>query len=200
MQYCTACQKAIANIVIMDLQGGAVTGSQHLCTACAEQLGVSQPKLPLKFSAEILEDLLDALPDPLAAALKGIPGAGTESFQGGAQGSAAKPGPARPRLTACPGCGLTPADFRAKNRLGCPRCYETYRPELLALLGRIHEAHRHSGRLPGRSAPETAAPDEQILAQLRRKLEDAVRGERYEEAASLRDDLRRAERGEGARP
>jgi len=37
-------------------------------------------------------------------------------------------------------------------------------------------------------------------ADLRRALEEAVRGERYEEAARLRDDLRRAERGEGARP
>ena len=34
------------------------------------------------------------------------------------------------------------------------------------------------------------------LTELRQKLEDAVRGERYEEAAQLRDDLRRAERGE----
>ena len=34
----------------------------------------------------------------------------------------------------------------------------------------------------------------------RASLEEAVRGERYEEAARLRDDLRRAERGEGARP
>jgi hypothetical protein len=188
----------------MDLQGGAVTGSQHLCSACAEQLGISQPKLPLKFSPSILEDLLDALPGALQG---GLPG----SLQGGPHGASAAgkptpaaagtPGaPARQRLAACPGCGLTPADFRAKGRLGCPRCYETYRAELMPLLGRIHEAHRHSGRLPGRAQPETTAPDEQLLAELRRKLEDAVRGERYEEAARLRDELRRAERGEGARP
>ena len=31
---------------------------------------------------------------------------------------------------------------------------------------------------------------------LRKRLEDAVRGERYEEAAQLRDDLRRAERSD----
>ncbi|MBK8100923.1 MAG: UvrB/UvrC motif-containing protein [Planctomycetes bacterium] len=42
--------------------------------------------------------------------------------------------------------------------------------------------------------------DEKNLADLRRRLEEAVRGERYEEAARLRDDLRRAERGERARP
>lgn len=38
--------------------------------------------------------------------------------------------------------------------------------------------------------------EDRALTDLRRRLEDAVRGERYEEAAKLRDDLRRAERGE----
>ena len=61
MQYCTACQTAIATIVIMDLAEGAVTGSQHLCASCAEQLGVAAPKAPPKFSAEILEELLGGL-------------------------------------------------------------------------------------------------------------------------------------------
>jgi protein-arginine kinase activator protein McsA len=40
--------------------------------------------------------------------------------------------------------------------------------------------------------------DPQDLSDLRQKLEDAVRGERYEEAAELRDQLRRAELGEAA--
>ncbi|MBM4062465.1 MAG: excinuclease ABC subunit B [Planctomycetes bacterium] len=173
MQYCTACQKAIATIVIMDLSGGAVTGSQHLCPACAEQLGVAQPKVP-KFSAEILEDLLGSLK--------------------GARGGGRRP------TEACPGCGLTPADFRAKGRLGCPRCYETFRGDLLPLLRRIHEAESHRGRLPGRLCAEPPPPDGSGLADLRRRLEEAVRGERYEEAARLRDELRSAERGEGAKP
>jgi len=176
MQYCTACQTAIATIVIMDLSGGAVTGSQHLCAACAEQLGVAAPKAPPKFSAEILEELLGGL--------KGV------------KVAAGKSG----RLEACAGCGMTPAEFRSKGRLGCPRCYDTFRTELLPLLQRIHEAQGHRGRLPGRVGTLPALPDEKGLADLRRALEEAVRGERYEEAARLRDDLRRAERGEGARP
>lgn len=175
MQYCTACQKAIATTLVMDLTGGAVTGSQHLCAACADQLGVGQPKAPTKFSPEILEDLL-----------------------GGLKGS--KPSALRPRAEACAGCGMTPTEFRTKGRLGCPRCYEVFRHELLPLLTRIHEAQNHRGRLPGRTSTAPPPPDEKNLTELRRRLEEAVRGERYEEAAQLRDDLRRAERGEGARP
>ncbi len=168
MQYCTACQKAIATIVIMDLSEGAVTGSQHICQACAEQLGIGTPKPP-KFSPEMLEDLLGGLKTSRARA---------------------------PRTEACPGCGLAPADFRTKGRLGCPRCYETFRTELMPLLQRIHESQAHTGRLPGVMSTAPAAPDERTLTDVRKRLEDAVRGERYEEAARLRDELRRLERGQ----
>jgi len=173
MQYCSACQTAIASVVILDLSEGAVTGSQHLCPACAEQLGVAQPKAPPKFSADILEDLLGGLKS------------GT---------------PTAPRPTdSCPGCGMTPQDFRSKGRLGCPRCYDAFRTDLMPLLQRIHEANNHRGRLPGRVPQAPPPTDDKDLAALRKKLEDAVRGERYEEAAQLRDDLRRLERGEEAR-
>jgi|688.fasta_scaffold317230_2 protein arginine kinase activator len=167
MEYCTACQKAIATVVVMDLTEGAVTGSQHLCQACAEQLGVGSPKAP-KLSPEILEDLLGSM----------------------------QPARKGPRPTAgCPGCGMSVADFRSKGRLGCPRCYDAFRAELLPLLQRIHEAQAHTGRLPAVVGSAPQAPDERSLTDVRRRLEDAVRGERYEEAARLRDELRKLERG-----
>jgi len=166
MQYCTACQKAIATVVIMDVADLSVTGSQHLCQSCAEQLGVAAPKPP-KFSPEMLEDLLGGIKQSKRAV----------------------------RVEACPGCNLTATEFRSKGRLGCPRCYETFRTELMPLLQRIHEAQSHTGRLPGvltASSPPQA--DDRSLSDVRKRLEDAVRGERYEEAASLRDELRRLER------
>jgi len=171
MQYCSACQTAIATVMILDLsEGFSVAGSQHLCPGCAEQLGVAQPKAPPKFSAEILEDLLGGLKSTRPSA--------------------------RQQADACPGCGMRLQDFRSKGRLGCPRCYDTFRSELVPLLQRIHEAQSHRGRLPGRLAATPPPADDKNLADLRRRLEDAVRGERYEEAARLRDDLRRHERGE----
>ena len=178
MQYCTACQKAIATIVVMDLTEGSVSGSQHVCAECAEQLGVTPPKQP-KFSTEMLEDLLGGLQPTSAPEPHAEPA---------------------PTLACCPGCGLARDDFRQKGRLGCPRCYETFRGELMPLLQRIHEAQAHTGRLPSTSVPDdpeaAVERDEAGLSDLRKRLEDAVRGERYEEAAQLRDDLRRAERSD----
>ncbi len=170
MQYCTACQKAIATIVIMDLSEGALTGSQHVCQACAEQLGVGVPKAP-KLSAEMLEDLLGGLKQTRARTH---------------------------RTEACPGCGMSPADFRGKGRLGCPRCYDAFRTELMPLLQRIHESQAHTGRLPAVTSSTPPPPDDRTLTDVRKRLEDAVRGERYEEAARLRDELRRLERGQTA--
>src|ERR1043165_9043630 len=114
MQYCTACHKAIATITIMDLSEGQVSGQQQLCQACAETMGAVQPKAQLKLSTEILEDLL------------GLKAAGREGKE---------------RREGCPGCGMTTAEFKVKGRLGCPRCYETFRAELLPLLQRVHESN-----------------------------------------------------------
>jgi protein arginine kinase activator len=167
MHYCTACQKAIATIVIMDLSEGAVTGSQHVCPACAEQMGIGAPKAP-KYAPELLEDLLSA-----------------------------KTGRSRGKpQEVCPGCGMTPADFRSKGRLGCPRCYDTFRGELMPLLQRIHESQLHRGRLPAVLPEAPTQTDQRTLSEVRRRLEEAVRGERYEEAARLRDELRKLERGD----
>jgi len=178
MQYCTACQKAIATIVIMDVREGNVTGQQHLCAACAETMGVVQSKTQLKLSTEILEDLL-----------------------GGLKGKSPSDKRERGRREhACRGCRMTIADFKVKGRLGCPRCYETFHDELVPLLQRVHEATSHRGRMPSRTATiEGGAPD--ALADLRRRLDDAIRNERYEDAARLRDELRKAESatGPGAR-
>jgi protein arginine kinase activator len=170
MQFCSVCQKAPATTVIMDLAGGNVTDQRHLCAACAEKLGFVHQKTQLKMSPELLEDLLG-------------------SIQG--RGSRGK------KDAACAGCGMTLQHFKTTGRLGCARCYDTFRQELLPLLQRVHEANSHRGRLPGRAPAAEPAPADGLI-ELRRRLDEAVRGERYEEAARLRDELRRAESGSGS--
>ena len=116
-------------------------------------------------------------------------------IEGATSLSTAKPGAAG---KTCPRCGITYAEFRAKGRLGCPQDYEVFQPELTSLLEKIHHGGlQHTGKSPVSTENRSAA--ERELIDLRRTLAEAVAGERYEEAARLRDRIRIVEeRGEPA--
>ena len=165
---CAVCQKAIPTVHILELESdGAIAEEKHLCPGCAESAGIVQPKLglgPMKISSELLEDLI-----------------------GGLKSQAQHPRSAGP---ACPGCGTTAHDFKVTGRLGCARCYVAFKSTLLPVLERVHDATSHRGRLPGPARHDAGEPRRE---ELRRLLADAIGGERYEEAARLRDQLQSME-------
>jgi len=104
-----------------------------------------------------------------------------------------KGGPAVPRETeavpaACPGCGLAYAEFKAKGRLGCPRCYAAFGPVLIPLLEKVHGAAAHRGKTPERVKGVLASKRE--LQEIEEQLNAAVENEEYEKAAQLRDRIR----------
>jgi len=82
-------------------------------------------------------------------------------------------------------------DFRNTGRLGCPHDYEEFREELSPLLENIHGETRHCGKVP-RRLPQSKQTQSELL-QLRKQLLQAVNKEAYEEAARLRDRIRRLE-------
>ncbi len=87
----------------------------------------------------------------------------------------------------CPHCGLKYAQFRAQGRLGCPADYEVFRAALEPLLERIHRHTRHVGKTPNRHSARRSQTDR---TELRRRIDEAVLAEHYEEAARLRDLIR----------
>ena len=91
----------------------------------------------------------------------------------------------------CEVCGLKFVDFRNTGRLGCPHDYDEFREELLPLLENIHGETRHCGKSP-RRLPQAKQTQSELL-QLRKQLLQAVNKEAYEEAARLRDRIRRLE-------
>ena len=96
------------------------------------------------------------------------------------------PGPAgaaQPVAEACEVCGITLAEFRAEGRLGCPHDYEALRPALEPLLERIHRSVVHSGK----------APRAIRVREWQKQMQAAVASEDYEEAARLRDLIRRSQ-------
>jgi protein arginine kinase activator len=93
--------------------------------------------------------------------------------------------------TRCPVCGFTQADFKKTGRLGCSACWESFEPGLSSLLKAMHKGDHHIGKIPSKAA-HTIELNEKIK-QLTDELEKAVREEKYEHAAQLRDEIRELE-------
>ncbi len=91
----------------------------------------------------------------------------------------------------CEACGLSYLEFRNHGRFGCAHDYEAFKGELLPLLESIHGDVRHVGKAP-RRLPRSQG--EQVeLAALRRRLQQLVTEENYEEAARVRDRIKELE-------
>jgi protein arginine kinase activator len=91
----------------------------------------------------------------------------------------------------CPECGIKFVEFRNSGRLGCPHDYQEFREELVPLLENIHGEVRHCGKTP-RRLPQNKQTQSELM-QLRKQLQQAVKREAYEEAASIRDKIRKLE-------
>jgi protein arginine kinase activator len=95
---------------------------------------------------------------------------------------------------ACPECGFTRANLKKIGRLGCPECYRTFAEDLDNMLRAMHKGTRHIGKSPGLSLPSPSqAQLKKRLADLKQAIEHAVKEERYEDAARLRDEMKEAE-------
>lgn len=92
----------------------------------------------------------------------------------------------------CPNCGLTYADFKKIGRLGCGKCYDTFKKYLVPLLKRIHGSNKHSGKLPLKCAKVTKRKTD--LQELRSRLVKAIETEAFEEAARIRDQIKELEK------
>lgn len=90
---------------------------------------------------------------------------------------------------ACPNCGFTQADFKKTGRLGCSECYETFAEGLEALLKSMHKGTRHVGKVP--AGLRRAQDLELRLNQLQSQLDKAVAEENFEQAAVLRDEMKK---------
>lgn len=93
----------------------------------------------------------------------------------------------------CANCGLTYADFKKIGRLGCGECYNAFRKYLGVLLKKIHGSNQHVGKSPFKAAAKVIGKkiDPQ---ELRRRLQQAIEIEAFEEAAQIRDQIKEIEK------
>ncbi|MBP2018366.1 protein arginine kinase activator [Symbiobacterium terraclitae] len=146
-----------------------VKQESHLCVECAREIGAipnfSFPNLSMQ---QLLSSFLGQT----------LPGTGAPKAQLKAEPT-------------CRYCGMTYSQFAQAGVLGCPRCYQEMEQQLLPMIKRIQGTTTHSGKVPKRTGG--IARKRRDLAALRAQLQSAVQGERYEEAARLRDQIRALE-------
>ena len=135
----------------------------HLCEACAAEEG--------------LEAGAAAGSAPLVDFLKQIgQGIGEEASSAGR----------------CPSCGMTPTQLKQVGRLGCAVCYSHFEQHLRGLLRRLHGGTQHAGKAAATHDSEEGDRKTRVQS-LRRSLQRAIDAEDFEHAATIRDQIRRAE-------
>lgn len=166
MTNCQGCHQREAVVHLTHVADDRVT-TVHLCSRCAAERGIATDPVSLGPPlAALFATLTPIVPEPTAA-LDGASGA-------------------------CPMCGATLADIRASGRLRCATCWTTYAPQLRDLVRRLHGATVHTGKQALDSAGDEGG-ERRLRARLVQALRDAVAAEAFEEAAAIRDSLRRLE-------
>lgn len=172
---CEKCGKNEATMYYKETINGT-TREMHLCPECAqkEHLGSAFESAFQEFGG--------FWSDPF------------HSFLGGGFGSLWQDMLGTPAATMldterrCPTCGLTDHELRQTGRVGCPDCYQTFADILDPYVQKVHGATRHIGASPA-AEPAKADPIDTLKAQLK----TAIEQEDYEQAAHLRDEIRRLE-------
>ncbi|MDD3303511.1 MAG: UvrB/UvrC motif-containing protein [Clostridia bacterium] len=97
---------------------------------------------------------------------------------------------------ACKTCGYTLADYSATGLLGCPDCYETFGSSLDDVFYKIHGKNRHI-KMPDKLSKKSLSKEEaknKEIKELKNKIKELIEEEKYEEAAKVRDEIKKLER------
>lgn len=92
----------------------------------------------------------------------------------------------------CPVCSASFSDIAKSGKVGCAQCYNTFKNDLLPYLKRVHGSTKHVGKIP-LSAPIMVVNKEETVDSLRMELNRLVSEEKYEEAAVIRDKIKKLE-------
>jgi protein arginine kinase activator len=98
----------------------------------------------------------------------------------------------------CEQCGFSPADFKKQGRFGCPACYGAFKGILDPMLDGMHKGTVHSGKVPHRAMERKTLYDR--LTKLEGDLSEAIKAERYEDAARCRDEINQVRQAAEHRP
>lgn len=92
----------------------------------------------------------------------------------------------------CPKCEMTLSEFKRIGKFGCAECYHTFSSQLDPIFRRVHSGNTtHQGKIPKRKGGHLHLKKE--LSALRGKLQSLIENEEFEEAATIRDEIKELE-------
>ena len=159
----------------------------NLCDKCAQELGLKDMSfsMPMSFSS-FLGDFFNDYTDNILPSFMG-----TKELQ-------------------CRNCGTTFDDFLNSGIFGCDECYDTFEDRIEPLLRKIQGANKHVGRgyrsddptsKVNKNKDKTSNKEENKedknkikLDKLQKDLQKAIKDERYEDAAKIRDEIKEIEK------
>ena len=177
---CQNCGKNEVNFRYTQIING-VKKEMALCDKCAKSLGLESLdfNMPINFS-NFLGDFFDEVEDTnfLPSFTK------TETLK-------------------CDNCGTTYDEFIKTGKFGCSNCYDVFSHGLDNVLKNIHSSSTHIGRKSNdtntstkdtKNKSKTKAQNSETetkLNELNAKLKQAIKEERYEDAAKIRDEIKK---------
>lgn len=138
----------------------------HLCSECASELGV-----------------MDEFKMPSFSGLFG------DSFLGNFLGAGVPDMNSLAGVDRCSVCGSSFDDIVKTGHIGCSDCYERFAEKLAPSITKIHGNTHHIGKFVTYDEIKEKPEKQEIseLDRLKQELKDAIKDQRFEDAASLRD-------------
>ena len=185
---CDNCGKREANVRYTENINGKVR-ELNLCEECSVKLGIGQMdfNMPIDFSS-FLGGFMDELMTPeIIQMLNNL------------------------KTLTCNNCGSTFDDIIKTGRVGCKDCYSVFEDRLDPIIKKLQGSNRHVGRIgkiidskiDSKNGVEnktkydvegTDNKEQSKLEKLQEDLKAAIKEERYEDAAKIRDEIKKLEK------
>lgn len=177
---CENCKENEANVKYTQIING-VKKEIQLCDKCSKKLGIGtfDFNMPIDLSSflgEFFEDEKQLLPNFI-----------------------------QKQNLMCEKCNMTYDEFINSGKFGCDNCYDVFSERIDPVLKNIHGANRHIGRgyINSKKTDKNIIKDvsneesnkekteNSKLDKLEKELKQAINEERYEDAAKIRDEIKK---------
>lgn len=184
---CENCGKNNANVKYTEVINGNKK-EMHLCEECSKKLGIEEMSfnMPSLDFSNFFGDLFNEYDE-----------------------SNFLPSFMKEKVIKCNKCGMTFDEFTNIGKFGCDECYNVFSSKIDSMLKNIHGDNRHIGilgkisktaemNLQNQEIDNSKNSNENIsqnnkVNELKEKLKQLVKEEKYEEAAKVRDEIKKEE-------